>query len=982
MNKYINLVVHSYYSFLQSSLSPKQIVDFAIQNKCDYASLIDINVMYGAMEFYKLCLQNNIKPIIGIQVNHLDSKLVLVAKNYFGYKKLLKISSCLMTDTQKDWQEYLDENLFIIKLTGTFVYNGPNFYTTNPNDENCIACEEVFYYDEDDQKTFCILQAIRHERVLQIQNLNHLDSANKLLTPNEIASKYNNHQLENLNKIVTSIDLQIPSSNTNNIIKFSNDLNLSSQQYLDLIVNEKLHQYLANNPNLDRNIYLERLNFELQIIHNKNFDDYFLVVQDFINWAKQNKIMVGPGRGSAAGSLVSFCLNITEIDPIKYNLLFERFLNIERVSMPDIDTDVMDSKRELVINYLFNKYGYNHVCHIITFAKMKAKQAIRDVGRVLNINLNIINKICKNIKAEFENDLINAISNPSLYPKSEKSLKVLQEEFIHNKELFHFSQKLIGVPRQSGTHAAGVILSNEKITNYSAVQSCLDNKIMCQTSMEYLEELGLIKIDILGLRNLTIIDNILKLVKHTKKITLDLKTINLSDSKVYEIFKSGNTNGIFQFESDGMKKVLKSINPVSLQDLALASSIYRPGASDGIKLYLQNKANKNNLTFINDQIKQVLQPTYGVIVYQEQIIKLVQIIGNFDKFKADNFRKAISKKKEDLVLSLKQEFISGALKNGYSQDEAQKEFDYILKFASYGFNYSHALCYALISYWLAYLKTYYPLESMSIFLTYSDMDNEKLMCYINEAKAMNILIAPPNINLSTTSFVLLQNKIIFSFMCIPSLGIEMAKKIIELRSQQPNQNFVDANKTIAKLSNSGISKTVLINLVKIGAFDELNKNRDYLLANIDILCDKKNNVLDKNNNFIFDLNLNKDIAYNNQNYAEYEQEVIGINFSESYLDKLFKQYKNEYKLFHLDNEHDNLHAVIKITAINSAKTKTQKPYLIVDFVESNHNYTAMAFDNVINLQEKLVIGNYYIVRLRKSNSTKNYNIIELIKKVD
>ena len=981
MHRLVNLIVHSHYSFLQSTLSLEKIVSFAVNNKCSYASLVDINVMYGAIEFYELCLKNNLKPIIGLQVKYKDSEFVLIAKNYLGYQCLLKISSIIMTNNEKDWSSLVDENLFIIRLNGT--YELTNHLYTLGNSNNSVAAKPVYYFDQEDTKLFKVLQAIKNEQILSYENLNNLDSDHQLLSPEQIKNSYTIEQITNLQMIVEHVDLVIPKNLSNNMLRFPNPDNIDSKQYLDNLVHTKLLNYLQKNPHLNKDVYLERINFELHIIHDKGFDDYFLVVQDFINYAKSNHIMVGPGRGSAAGSLVSFCLNITELDPVKYNLLFERFLNIERISMPDIDTDVMDTKRDMLIDYLFTKYGYNHVCHIITFARMKAKQAIRDVGRIFNVNLNIINKICKNIKSDFEHDLIDAINHPENYPKHTKSLDILKEEFVHNQELFYFSQKLIGLPRQSGTHAAGIILSNDKLTNHVAVQSCLDKKIMCQTSMEYLEDLGLIKIDILGLRNLTIIDSILKLVKYTRNIDLDLKTINLEDKKVFKLFQDAQTNGIFQFESDGMKKVLKSIKPDSLEELALVSAIYRPGASDGIKLYLYNKTHVNELKFVNDEVAKILKPTYGVIVYQEQIIKLVQIIANFDKFKADSFRKAISKKKEDLVLSVKDEFITNAVKNHYSQQQAENEFNTMLKFASYGFNYSHALSYALVSYWLGYLKTYYPIESISVFLTYGDVDPDKMMSYIAEAKQLGIEISGPNINLSNTSFVLQRNKIIFSLTSIPNLGVETAKKIIDLRNQQPQNRFIDANKTIAKLSNLGVSRTVLEYLIKVGSFDGLNKNRDYLLANLDLLSDKKINILNINDSFVFELPLKEDIAYQPNSYSEYEKEVLGINFSLSVLDQLFIKYQHQYQLQHCaTNTLFEFNVLIQIVQITSKISKNNKPYWVVDFIENNLSYSATIFDNLEHLVSELTIGSWWIIKLKSPEKSKHYNVIKLIKKVN
>lgn len=985
MNKYINLINHSHYSLLQSSLSLEQIVNFSIENNSDYASLIDINVMYGAYEFYKLCKEKNIKPIIGLQIIFNDSKLALIAKNYLGYQSLLKISSLIMTNKKFNLLDFLNNNLLIIRLSGEFTINSKNFYIANSNNcSNSIAARETFYLDEKNYKIFKIIEAIKNENVVDINLQEPIKLENKLLTEQEFKNIFNSVELQNLQEIIDQINLIFPIEYNNNIIKFKNNLGIDSKEFLTSLTTKKLNLYLNEHPKLDKEKYFNRLNFELDIIKNKNFEDYFLLVYDFVNWSKNNNIMIGPGRGSAAGSLVSFCLNITEIDPIEYNLLFERFLNIERISMPDIDVDVMDTKRDELINYLFDKYGFNHVCHIVTFSRMKAKQAIRDVGKVLNIDSNVINKISKNIKSDFEINLIEAILNPDKFnSKFKKNLELLKHEFIAYKDLFYYSQQLIGLPRQVGTHAAGIILSENDLTDYVAVQSTLNNKLMCQTSMEYLEEMNLIKFDILGLRNLTIIDNIIKLINHTKKIKINLKSINLNDQNVFKLFKNANTNGIFQFESDGMKKTLKAIKPNCLEDLSIASAIYRPGAYENINLYLKNR-NTNNQQYLNNKIKDVLSPTYGTIIYQEQIIKLVQIIANFDKFKADNFRKAISKKKEELILQSKNEFIEGAKQNNYSEKEANNQFENMLKFANYGFNHSHSIAYALISYWLAYLKHYYPLESISVFLTYGEYNNEKLSSYLKEAKNFNINFQNPNINISSTSFVLLNSQIFFSFLSIANLGLESAKKILDIRNSEPNKIFTNALTAIAKLSSNGINKTSLINLIKSGSFDSLESNRTFLLSNLDLLTDKKINALDKNNNFIFNFPLNKDIYDDKNIYAEWEKEILGISFSKSKYELIYEKYKSNYNLINIDEliYQNTFNVLFKLKSIIKKKSKNKKDYLLLEILNNDNEYSITMFDDVDIYENDLKINEYYIANLRLSNDKKNINVSKIIKRIE
>ncbi|MDE5651663.1 MAG: DNA polymerase III subunit alpha, partial [Ureaplasma sp.] len=617
--------------------------------------------------------------------------------------------------------------------------------------------------------------------------------------------------IKNLQELVEQIDLIFPSFNTNCMLVYQNELGISSKEYLSKLAHRNLQKYLTNNSKLNKDVYLDRLNYELEIICKHNFADYFLIVQDFINYSKNNDIMIGPGRGSAAGSLVAFVLNIVEIDPIKYNLIFERFLNINRLTMPDIDSDVMDTKRNQLIDYLFNKYTNKHVAHIATFSRIKSKQAIRDIGRVLGINQQIVDKICK-IITKYDDNIDDAIELDN----------ELKKEYLNNIFLFKYAKKIMNFPRQTGVHAAGIVIANYDLTDVVAIQNCLDNKTMIQLSMDHLAEFGLVKIDILGLRNLTIIYQILVLIDAIYKRKINLKEINLDDKNVYEMLSNKLTLGIFQFESVGMTNLLSKVKPKCLEDLSLVSAIYRPGASSNIEMYLKNRNFGYKQTNQETEINKILDETYGLIIYQEQIIKLVQIIANFDPNKADQFRVAISKKKESEVIKFKQDFIESACKNNYSLDEANKYFDIMLQFASYGFNRSHSISYALISYWLSYFKYYYPLITYSVFLTYSELDQKKINELVNEAKKFNIEICLPDINISTTSFCLSNTKIYFALTAINGIGHDKAKKIIELRKKQPNNEFKDAFTAIAKISGVGINKSLITKLIKSGAFDSLN----------------------------------------------------------------------------------------------------------------------------------------------------------------
>jgi DNA polymerase-3 subunit alpha len=434
--------------------------------------------------------------------------------------------------------------------------------------------------------------------------------------------------------------------------------------------------------------YINRLSSELEVIDNMNYNDYFLVVQDYVNYAKRQGILVGPGRGSAAGSLVAYVLGITDVDPIKYHLVFERFLNVERISMPDIDIDFMDNRRNEVIEYIFNKYSKDRVAHIVTFQRMKAKMAIRDVGRILNIDLQVINSIAKLFSLDYDLDIMGAIKN-------NESLKKYAGMY---SELFEIANQFVNFPRQVGLHAAGVIITNTSLDEIIPIQSSPDGMNSTQYSMEYLEPMGLIKMDILGLVNLTTINETIQLIRTNHGKNIDLDTLDLNDQKVFKALASGDTTGIFQLESTGMRNLIMRINPTSIEDISITSALFRPGPQKNIPTYLENKAHPNSIKYLNDDFRTALTPTNNVIIYQEQVIEIVQRVTKFSLAQSDVFRRAISKKNAEKLGSLQKQFVKAAINNGYKESEANKIYDFIYEFANYGFNHSHSIAYSYISY--------------------------------------------------------------------------------------------------------------------------------------------------------------------------------------------------------------------------------------------------------------------------------------------
>lgn len=963
---FLNLNVKSYYSLLMSTLSINDIVDFAVKHKQKYVALIDVNVLYGAPEFFKLSIANNLIPIIGLEIfhNESNSELLLIAKSEIGYKNLLKISSFIMSNEIFNLNNYLEDIAVILKKGNYKPNKKIEFYVTDKKAKNSIAISEVNCKNKDDVYLINILQAIKNEQIIT-ENLNLMKNSVKskswFLTENEAKEFFLEHQLKNLEQLLKNIHFKFDINNfRTNLLQYPIPKKITANLYLQSLCKEGLKKRF-NNVTIPSE-YINRLKYELDIIHNMGFDNYFLIVYDFVNFAKKNNIIIGPGRGSAVGSLVAYALYITDIDPIKFDLIFERFLNPERKNLPDIDIDIMDTKREKVIDYLFNKYGIDHVAHIITFQRIKAKMAIRDVGRILNINLKEIDNITKLIsQQEFDEDLLLAVN---------KSTK-LKKKFEEYPELFEIASKLINIPRQVGTHAAGIVLSDAKLTDIIPTQTSINNRLMSQFSMEYLEDYGLLKIDLLGLKNLTILDNVIKLIAKTKKEKINLYNIPITDKKTFQLFANQETNGIFQFESPGMKKVLKQMKPNNLEDLSLVSSLFRPGPQENISLFIKRKNKEEPIEYISKKLEPYLKNTYGIIIYQEQVIQIVQTVANFTPAEADIFRRAISKKDDKQLILFKTKFINQAIQNKFDKKQAEQIYDYIFNFANYGFNHSHAIAYSLIGYWLCYFKANYSLEFYTVLLGSYANSSEKISIYINEAIKKNINIYLPDINKSLYSFSIINNDIYFGFDSIKGIGAETIKKILKARNESDNKRFSDFISAVGLLSNEKINQKILESLIYAGAFDCFEFNRKTMLINLQT---------------ILSLNLfKKDL-----NIDGYELKIETLNENDK---KMLEKKQNEFIGFSFNNDNNIINKIKK--QIKNANVKNLNDFVINDIMENNlivkinnlriiktKTNKEMAFATIQD--DTCIVDNFaiwpYVYKKYKNNLKKNAIYLILAKK--
>ena len=820
---YVPLQVKTSYSLLSSLNNIEKLVSLAKNLGYTSLAITDSN-MFGAIEFYKCCLKHQIKPIIGLELTISDSIIILYAKNELGYKTLIKLSTLASERNLKidDLQDFV--NVVLVMPFQSFnekifnIFENKYIGYSNQSEKECIKHPKVFisnvlYLNKNDYQYLDYLYMIRDGKVLGEFELNTY-KGHHLLSKEEIIKIADEEDIQNSKHISDICNVEIKyTKNLQPIYKEGID----EFQYLTNLCQKGLNKRLNNN--IEKK-YQDRLNYELSVINKMGFCNYFLVVYDYVKYAKKNNILVGPGRGSAPGSLVAYTLGITEIDPIKYNLLFERFLNPERVTMPDIDIDFDSNKRELVVNYVVEKYGIKNVAGIITFNTLASKQVIKDVGRVLNIPLKLTDAISKLIT---DKDLITSYNNNSKL----KSLINSSEEL---KKLYDISLHLEGLPRHVSIHAAGIVISNRHLDE---VIPLYKNDIGIYTtaySMNYLEELGLLKMDFLGISNLTIIDEIITNIKNNEQINISFNNIPLDDTKTMEIFKKADTDGIFQFESPGMKNFLKKLNPNSLDDLIAAIALYRPGPMDNIDSYIKRKSGKEPISYLDKCLEPILKSTYGIIIYQEQIMQIANVLAGYSLGEADILRRAMSKKKLDILQNEKEKFIKRSIEKGHSEESATKIFELILKFAGYGFNLSHSVSYAIVAYKMAFLKRHFCHYFMLSLLNNAIGSDVKTQIYISEAKHKKITITPPDINISTYKYIIKNKQIICPFSIIHNIGYSVSHAIINEREKGPFKDFLDF---VTRCYSGTINKKIITSLINAGVFSSFNINKKTLNENLD-----------------------------------------------------------------------------------------------------------------------------------------------------
>jgi DNA polymerase III subunit alpha len=866
---FVHLQVRSCYSLLRSPTKISDLVEKAKELQFTSLALTDENVLYGAIPFYIKCKRFGIQPIIGMITDIvLEGEeaypLVLLAKNETGYRHLMKISSVIQTAASEGIPEkwlwrYRDGLIALTpgkkgqvetllahgeiekakqvlerykQIFGTDVYlsvqrgeqerepyEAELIRLGEETNTPLVATNDVQYIEKEDVFVQRCLLAIKHGTKMKEEK--NVIGERYFTSPQEMKRRFSDlpEAVENSRRIAEQCQLHLEFE-TLKLPKYPVPKKESAGSYLRRLCLKGLNERVSS-PSA---VYRERLEYELNVIEQMHFSDYFLIVWDLMNFARKKGMMTGPGRGSAAGSLVAYTLYITDVDPIQYGLLFERFLNPERVSLPDIDIDFPDDHREEVIEYVAAKYGQQHVAQIITFGTFGAKAALRDAGKAMGINIKEIERIVKSVPNK------PGVTIQEAYGQSPAFRQAVQASSLFQKWVAT-AMKIEGLPRHTSTHAAGVIISSVPLAEMVPLQQGHGEWHLTQYPMDVLERLGLLKMDFLGLRTLTLLEHICRLVKQQTGKTLDIRSLPLDDRKTYELLSNGDTNGIFQLESDGMKHVLKQLKPSQFEDIVAVNALYRPGPMSYIPVYIKRKHGKERVSYPHPDLEPILAPTYGVLIYQEQIMQIAANIAGFSLGKADLLRRAVAKKKKELLDERRHEFVQGCLKNGYEETFAHELYDMIVRFANYGFNRSHAVSYALLSYQLAYLKAHYPLCFYAALLTSVIGDEEKISSYIYEARQKQIELLPPSINQSRYAFSVEKNKIRYSLAAIKHVGAVAVKAIVQERQKGPFADFFDFS---VRLFGKGINRKTIESLILSGCFDEFGVERASLLASVDV----------------------------------------------------------------------------------------------------------------------------------------------------
>jgi len=1030
--KFTHLHVHSHYSLLDGLPKIDELLDYVKELGMNSVALTDHGVMYGAIEFYKKAKSKGIKPIIGAEVYTAFEKLtdkrpnidaprnhlILLAKNEQGYKNLVKLVTIGHLDgfyykpriDDEVLKKYADgliglsaciqgkipklllanktsEAEALAKKYESFFGKG-NFYLEIQHHANIpeqatankrlielskktgiplVCTNDIHYLRKEDSEAQDVLMLINTGAdINDPERLSMTQDDFSMKSPTQMAEKFKDcpEALENTQKIADACNVEIELGKTK-LPVFPLPEGKTAEQFLEELCWNGLKTRYGENP--DPKV-IERLKYELSVIEKTGFAGYFLIVQDFVNWAKQNRIIVGPGRGSAGGSIVAYLTSTTNVDPLKHNLLFERFLNPERISMPDIDLDFADRRRDEVIKYVAQKYGQDHVAQIITFGTMAARAVVRDVGRALQYTYSYCDELAKMIPMGM--DLAETLEKVDEF-------KEKYEMDPMAKRLIDLGKKLEGVARHASTHACGVVISAKPLTDSVPLQRSTQSEegIITQYEMHSIEDLGLLKMDFLGLKNLTIIeDTLARIYVLHNNLKIDLDNIPYDDAKTYKLLQDALTTSVFQLESDGMKRYLKELHPTTFEDITAMVALYRPGPMQFIPDYIKRKHSGEKIEYLHPKLEPILKETQGICIYQEQLMKIAQEVCGFSLGEADVLRKAVGKKIKELLDAQETKFINGAIESGASKKVAKELWQWILPFASYGFNKSHSAAYATIAYQTAYLKAHYPVEFMASVLTSERTDVERISFLIDECKKMDVEVLPPNINESLKNFTVVEgkNQIRFGLLAVKNVGVNIIDAVTEERKL--NGKFKSISDFIHRIKSKDLNKKSMEALIKAGAFDEFAE-RNQLLTNLEKMLEiARENNKNKNTNQIglfanTGVNINSDIKLepatpaSNFEKLGWEKELLGLYVSSHPLYSFKKLLeKRTTPIIKIDAGMVDRKLVIGglVSSVKKIITKNGKPMLFMKLEDLTGKMEVVIFPNLLErspvaLQENKII---------------------------
>ncbi|SHQ00296.1 DNA polymerase III subunit alpha [Mycobacteroides abscessus subsp. abscessus] len=1023
---FVHLQVQSAFSLLSSTASVEQLVKGAKEKGFTMLALTDYNVMHGAVAFYKQCLKHEMKPIIGLSVDvqseitsNMAYPLVLLAKNQVGFQNLMKISSVVQTKSKEGiplkWLKHYAAGLFAISPGDAgeiesyllenneeqaarcadlykHIFGADSFFLSlqnhnvpsetsllnklvslgNSHSVQTVVTNNVRYLQQSDSFAHECLLAIKNGEKLQDDDRERLETDQYYLkTSAEMVELFADFPkaLENTWRIAEECNVMVE-LHKQKLPKYPTLEGETAEGLLEKLCMKGLSERYSSATKEHK----ERLRYELSVIEKMKFADYFLIVWDFMRFSREQHILTGPGRGSAAGSLVSYVLYITDVDPLKYDLLFERFLNPERITMPDIDIDFPDHRRDEVIEYVANKYGEAHVAQIVTFGTLAAKAALRDVGRAFGLNTKELEGLSRAVPSQL------GISLKDAYAQSER-LRVFVNESPTNQRLFETAVKLEGLPRHTSTHAAGVVISEEPLVNTVPISEGSQSVYLTQYAMDDLEEVGLLKMDFLGLRNLTLIESIIDLIKKRVRVNFDIKTIPLDDKDTFLMLSRGETTGVFQLESEGMRHVLRRLKPTNFEDIVAVNALYRPGPMENIPMFIDRKHGKEHISYLHEDLKPILENTYGIIVYQEQIMQIASTMAGFSLGEADLLRRAVGKKKKEILDKERQHFVEGAMTKGYESSIANEVYDLIVKFANYGFNRSHAVAYSVIAYQLAYLKANYPVYFMAALLSSSIGNESKIAQYIKECREMGIQVLPPSINKSGYTFLVENHAIRYSLTAIKGIGVAALKGLFSARK---SKKFSDLFDFCIRVSAKSVNRKALESLIHSGSFDEFGEDRAVLLASLDVALDhaqlvnpddsQQGDLFTDDEFFLKPKYVTVD-PIRAEDKLRQEKEALGLYLSDHPVSIYEKEAKLEQTMAisYISTKSRNVRVLVYITELKKIRTKKGETMAFLTVSDQSGDMESVVFPTVLKRYSMLLQqGNIVIVdgKIEERNGAK------------